>query len=509
MKNAILYYNSIKNKFIFRKNIESNIQRLLKSTLYKICILILPIFLSLVNPAFAETTTSDIILYLNGNIFYSSCPIIVENGTALAPFREIADTFGASTSWDSSSETITSTLNEVTVQFKIGSNVMIKYGKPVEMGAETCYYGNTAMVPVKAIGDAFGYPVTWDERNRVIFLGDVVNINVNPMNNVKVTDEFRYNNYIGEYSGVSIFSNGNENFGMELLGINDYWGSSYAETIAKIADCVPYANVYNIIVPTAQEFYASNSKKTNQTAEISNVYEHMIQYNKKNLKPINIVQTLSDHAAEKIYFCTDHHWTQRGAYYAYQKYALENKSISEIDPLNTFEVQNIYGYYGSLCSFTSGTYGNQLLAQNPDMLQLFSPKSSSEGAAYRDPFMRSYIQSIKVIYPPDKSYSCFIEGDYPLEVFKTNVNNGKKICIIKDSFGDAFATWAVNNYEEVYVIDYRMFNGGTYGDYGSGKNDFKISDFYNFVKFDDLVIISYPVTVSTGSSVQLLTKMVN
>ena len=101
--------------------------------------------------------------------------------------------------------------------------------------------------------------------------------------------------------------------------------------------------MYNIIVPTAQEFYASNSKKTNQTAAISDVYEHIIQYNKKNLKPINIVQTLYDHAAEKIYFCTDHHWTQRGAYYAYQKYALENKSIPEIDPLNTFEVQNIYG----------------------------------------------------------------------------------------------------------------------------------------------------------------------
>lgn len=47
--------------------------------------------------------------------------------------------------------------------------------------------------------------------------------------------------------------------------------------------------------------------------------------------------------------------------------------------------------------------------------------------------MNSYIQSIKVIYPPSKSYSCFIEGDYPLEVFKTNVNNGRKLCIIKDS----------------------------------------------------------------------------
>lgn len=505
----LLSGKSNKYQFIFITNICSNIQDLFQSTLYKICILILPIFLSLVNPVFADTTTSDIILYLNGNIFYSSCPIMIENGNALAPFREIADIFGASTSWDSSSETITSTLSDVTVQFKIGSNIMIKYGKPVEMGAKTCYYGDTAMVPVKAIGDAFGYPITWDEYNRVIFMGEVVNINSNPMNNVTATDEFRYNDYIGEYSGVSIFSNGNENFGMELLGINDYWGSLYAETVSKIADCIPYSNVYNIIVPTAQEFYASNSKKTNQTAAISAVYEHIIQYNKKNLKPINIVQVLSDHAAEKIYFCTDHHWTQRGAYYAYQKYSEENKSISEIPPLNTFEVQNIYGYHGSLCSFTSGTYGNQLLSQNPDLLQLFFPKSTCEGAAYRDPFMNSYIQSIKVIYPPAKSYSCFIEGDYPLEVFKTNVNNGRKLCIIKDSFGDAFSTWAVNNYEEIYVIDYRMFNGGTYGNYESGKNDFKISEFYNFVKFDDLVIISYPVTVSTSSSVQLLNKIAN
>ena len=38
--------------------------------------------------------------------------------------------------------------------------------------------------------------------------------------------------------------------------------------------------------------------------------------------------------------------------------------------------------------------------------------------------------------------------------FKTNVNNGRKLVIIKESFGNAFATWALNNYnyvQECYI----------------------------------------------------------
>ncbi len=448
---------------------------------------------------------SDIRLYIEGEELITSVPIILIDGTALAPFREIADKLGAATEWDENQEKITSSLDTVTVSFTIGSNEMIKYGQPVDIGTEVCFYNDRAMVPIRAIGDAFGYPVTWDEESKAIFLGTVLNLKANPMTDTIVTDEYRYNEFLGSYNSVNVFSNGTENFGMELISVSG--NSSYAEAVANISRSVPDARVYNIIAPSAQEFYAPNNKRTNQTAGITQIYDALLERDVPNLIPVNVVQTLSDHAAEKIYFNTDHHWTQRGAYYAYQEYCRVNHNIDELDPLESFITQNIYGYKGSMYSFASGTYGQTLLAQSHDMLQLFFPKTEYEGAAYRDPYMSSYITSIHAIYPWANSYSCFLQGDYPLEVFKTDLNNGKKVCIVKESFGDAFSVWALNNYEEVYVVDYRMFGGGTYGGFGSSGYTFNLREFYDFVKFDDLIIISYPVSVSVNTQVELLSKM--
>lgn len=446
-------------------------------------------------------------IYFNGNAVKPIPQMIQADDMTLVPIRTFADLVGASLEWNEKEEKITSTLGDMTVSFQIGKSKMIKYGKSMNIGTKCCYYNDNAMAPIRAIGEAYGYPITWDEKHRAIFMGTESHLDKNPAEGTVVTDEFRYNNYLGEYSGVSVFSNGNENFGMEILAINDYWCGIYADNVANAARCLPNVNVYNIAVPSAQEFYASNSKRTNQTDGIIKIYNRLLSHELPNLTPVNVVGTLSDHAAEKIYFSTDHHWTQRGAYYAFREFSRVNPYIKDTDPLESYEVQNIYGYCGSLCSFASGTNGSTLMRKNPDMLQLFFPKAEYEAAAYRDPYMRSYISSIKAIVPSARSYSCYIGGDYPMQVYKTNVSNGRKLCIVKESFGDAFSTWALDSYEEVYIIDYRMFNGGTYGGFGTGSTAFKISDFYDFVKFDDLVIISYPVSISASSHVNLLGEM--
>lgn len=446
-------------------------------------------------------------VYFNGSAVKPIPQMMQADNITLVPIRQFAELVGATLEWDEENEKISSTLEDMTVCFQIGKNKMIKYGEPIDMGAKCCYYNDNFMAPIRAIGNAYGYPVSWDEKRSIISMGTEAWLDKNPMENTVVTDELRYNDYLGEYSGVSIFSNGNENFGMEILAINYYWCGIYADNIANAARCLPNVNVYNIAVPSAQEFYAANSKRSNQTEGITKIYSRLLSYELPNLIPINVVQPLSDHAAEKIYFSTDHHWTQRGAYYAFSEFSRVNPYIKNTDPIESYEVQNIYGYCGSLCSFASGTYGNTLMRQNPDMLQLFFPKSDYEAASYRDPYMRSYIGSVKAIVPSARSYSCYIGGDYPLQVYKTNVNNGRKLCIVKESFGDAFSTWALDSYEEVYIIDYRMFNGGTYGGFGTDSTTFKISDFYNFVKFDDLIIISYPVSISAGSHVNLLGEM--
>ncbi len=467
-----------------------------------ISIIISALLLSCAFAAGAEAAEKDIRLFAKGEEIIPPVPIYTDNGEVMVPLRAVCDAFGASCSWEEETEKITVTFEPITVFFQIGSNQMIKYGEPVEMGTAACYSGDYTMVPASAIANAFGYPLSQNEHYRAVFIGDTVNLNVNPMYGTVVTDDYRYNTFLSNTGGISIFTNGTDNFSMELVSVNP--NSGYAEAIADIAAGVPEADVYSIVAPTAQEFYAPNNIRTNQTAGITALYDKMLARGLPNLYTVNVVQTLSDHAAEKNYFFTDHHWTQLGAYYAYLEYARENGHIDGLAPLSEYETINKYGYVGSMFGFSEH---NPLVQKSPDMLQIFMPKTEYHGAAYCDPYMNSYMYDVSAASSNMTTYSGFISGDNPLEVYKTNIGNGRKLCIIKESFGNAFAVWALNNYEEVYIVDCRMFNGGTYGGFGSGQYSFKIKDFYDLVKFDDLVILNYPVSVTEPDIVAKIRSM--
>ena len=192
-------------------------------------------------------------------------------------------------------------------------------------------------------------------------------------------------------------------------------------------------------------------------------------------------------AGESVYFRTDHHWTQRGAYYVYEEFA--KVSGNSIAPLSSFKV--IYdSCVGSFANFGKGTYAETMCRNNPDILEKFIMPTVTAGAAYNDMYMKEYLRPLQAVYESTKGYTAFIGGDNPLSVFTTNVGNGKKIVILKESFGNAFATWAMNNYSEVYVIDVRKFN--------QNGRPFNLKAFYDFVRYDDLVIINYPVSVTSS-----------
>lgn len=304
------------------------------------------------------------------------------------------------------------------------------------------------------------------------------------LDNTVVTDEYRLSGSGVTYKGVTFVGN----TGMELLTISDSSASNYAYLVNAIADSLPEVNVYNIAVPTASEFYAPKNLYTNQSNGIRKIYQSLNQ----NVTPINVVKPLMEHAAEFIYFRTDHHWTQRGAYYAYKEF-IEVKGES-IDGLETFDVQNSFSHVGSFASFAKGTPGEKIMRSNPDMLQIFMPKYTAVGAAYNDMYMKSKKWDLQLVYPSFNSYSAFIGGDNPLAVFHTSNANGKKLVIIKESFGTAFATWAANNYEYIYVIDPRKFNG-----FGGHNAHFNLKTFYELNRFDDLVIINYPGSIGSSS----------
>ena len=52
----------------------------------------------------------------------------------------------------------------------------------------------------------------------------------------------------------------------------------------------------------------------------------------------------------------------------------------------------------------------------------------------------------------------FMGGDEQVVRVKTNVKNGRKLAIVKDSYGNAIPGYLFGSYEEIYVIDMRYFD---------------------------------------------------
>lgn len=66
----------------------------------------------------------------------------------------------------------------------------------------------------------------------------------------------------------------------------------------------------------------------------------------------------------------------------------------------------------------------------------------------------------KYLNEKDK-YSAFLNGNQAITKITTGNKNGKKLLIVKDSYANSFAPFAVNDYEEVHMIDLRAYRQST------------------------------------------------
>ncbi len=292
-------------------------------------------------------------------------------------------------------------------------------------------------------------------------------------------------------SGSSVVRGGGvtvvNGFGMELVSASQSDAEKYAGVINAVAESVPDVNVYNILVPTSAEFYAPSNMYPNQLAGIQTVYKNLSD----KVTPVNVYDTLKEHCGEKIYFSTDHHWTQRGAYYAYKEF-IELKG-GTIEDLAAFENKPSYNFVGSFAGFAKGTQAGNIMCSSPELLERFIPKYATVGTVFSDCAVTSPQYVVQAVNTTNNSYSCFVGGDAPITVFYTDAPSDESIVIIKESFGNAFATWAMNNYKKVCIVDPRKFNG-----FGGNYSYFNLRSFCDTMDIDDVVFINYPVVVASS-----------
>lgn len=242
--------------------------------------------------------------------------------------------------------------------------------------------------------------------------------------------------------------------GVMLFGGNKTQGARYANLISEykrqLGDGV---NVYNIVVPTSAEFYLPK-----KYAKYSNSEKDAIEYIYSNLTdgviPVDAYSVLEQHKDEYIYFRTDHHWTDLGAYYAYTAFC---DALGQTPPaLEDYTVKTKpEPYVGSLFGYTNDI----TLKNNPDTFTYHMTKSeySAEGFYYNTLKSAGSTAVYHEYAAGSAMYGTFLGSDSMHIKIKTNAGTGRKIVMFKESYGNAFAPYLIDSFDEVYIIDIRYF----------------------------------------------------
>ncbi len=231
--------------------------------------------------------------------------------------------------------------------------------------------------------------------------------------------------------------------------------NEYARTLAKDG-----VKVYMLMAPSQGEYYMPEGYGVPGAEQrcilaTASALDTMVT-------PVFVNDTLRNHIDEEIYNRTDHHWAPLGAYYAGSAFA-EAAGVG-YRPLKEYTPQVVRGYVGTMHKFS----GDPEVKKAPEDFIYFMPPTG-----YKAEFVNYSLSGGRTVgetplheeiffkHYPDGSgaaYLTFMGGDTrTVKVSQTGGTPGRRLLIVKDSFGNAMASNLFGSFEEVHVVDFRYF----------------------------------------------------
>ncbi|OOR93516.1 hypothetical protein B0181_00225 [Moraxella caviae] len=245
-----------------------------------------------------------------------------------------------------------------------------------------------------------------------------------------------------------------QNFGGSKATVSPY--ADMLNTYRNTLDAS--VRMYAMMIPSGSDFYLPKQVNDGIKKEWENIqiFNSLLDL---GILPVPAYEEMLPHRDEYIAFRTDHHWTGLGAYYAYRAMArTAGFTPVELDQMQIVKQEK--SFMGSLYNYTR----DQELKKNPDFLEYYKlPNHDDISVTINTKKMdhnNADAGSPWVLFAESSnSYGAFLGGDYPLLRIKTKNTSGRKIIVVKDSFGNALAPYLAAHYDEIYVIDYRHFKG--------------------------------------------------
>lgn len=266
---------------------------------------------------------------------------------------------------------------------------------------------------------------------------------------------------IGRYGIVIVGKGKNVRALMGFQGSAKYT-QPYAEMVNKYQTAFGKGvQVYCMIPPTAIEYYCPKKAQTARTSQkevISTCYEYL----DSTVKAVDCYTTLGKHAKEDIFLRTDHHWSPLGGFYAAEQFA----KVAKVDfkQLSSYTKHVVHGYVGSMYGYSK----DASVKDAPEDFVYWKPKNVEYTTTYTNYKTKDFKvigesapQKGEYFYKfPDGSggaYCTFMGGDSKITKIQTGTKNGRRLAIIKDSYGNTLPGYLFYSFEEIHVIDHRYF----------------------------------------------------
>lgn len=248
--------------------------------------------------------------------------------------------------------------------------------------------------------------------------------------------------------------------------------SFHAKTTAAAAcvECCSYyrsmlgedINIYLAAIPSANSFYtpdAARSWMRSEAEAINAIYASL----DPSIKIVDVYSALAPHAEEDIYSRTDHHWAPLGGYYAAE--ALAEAAELPFNDLSHYECVEVPNYVGSMYSFSK----DAAVLNSPETFVYHKPLNIDYTTTYITFSLASDRKTIVGESRPREgvyfhnlkgggAYCTFMGGDTKITQVRTATENGRRMLIVKDSFGNAIPGYLFYTFEEIHVVDFRFFN---------------------------------------------------
>ena len=105
---------------------------------------------------------------LNGKEISFDQPPVLKDGRTLVPVRAIFEAMGAVVNWDDKTQTVTAVRGNTTVVMQIGNTVMKVNDEKIILDVPPQILNSRTLVPARAVAESFGADVKWDDKTSTV-----------------------------------------------------------------------------------------------------------------------------------------------------------------------------------------------------------------------------------------------------------------------------------------------------------------------------------------------------